>query len=101
MKDLIQQWDLLDFKRKEGLYTWSNNRAGAEHISTHLEIFLLHSTFLAEKKIISTKILPKLNFDHKSILLLFEEEEKLGPIPFQFSPLSSDREGFMDTVMKA
>jgi len=58
-----------------------------EHKSAWLDRFLLQSTFLSEEKIISTKILPKLTLDHKPILLLIEEEEKLGPIPFQFSPL--------------
>jgi hypothetical protein len=66
-----------------------------------LDRFLLQSTFLSVKKIISTKILPKLTSDHKPILLLFEEEEKLGPIPFRFSPLWTDREGFMDIVSKS
>jgi hypothetical protein len=32
---------------------------------------------------------------------LFEDEENLGPIPFRFSPLWADREGFMDTVSKS
>jgi hypothetical protein len=32
---------------------------------------------------------------------LFEEEEKLGPIPFWCSPFWVDKEGFMDTVLKA
>eukprot|EP00253_Pinus_taeda_P020085 PITA_20085 len=101
VEDLIEQWDLLDFKTKKELYTWSNNTAQAKHISACLDRFLLQSTFLSENKIISTKIMPKLTSDHKPILLLFEEEEKLGPIPFQFSPLWIDREGFMDTVSKA
>ena len=33
VEDLIQQWDILDFKPKKGLYTWTNNRTGASHIS--------------------------------------------------------------------
>jgi len=98
VEDLIQQWDLLDFKTKKGLYTWSNNRAETKHISARLDIFLLYSTFLSVKNIISTNFLPKLTSDHKPMLLLFEEEEKLGPIPFWFSPLWVDREGFTDTV---
>eukprot|EP00253_Pinus_taeda_P028366 PITA_28366 len=51
--------------------------------------------------IISTKSLPKWNSDHKPILLLLEEEENLGLIPFWFSPLWTNREGFMDTLNKA
>lgn len=30
-----------------------------------------------------------------------EEEKNLGPIPFQFSPLWANKEGFLDTVNKA
>lgn len=101
VEDLIQQWDLLDFKPKTGLYTWKNNKIGMDHILARLDRFLLRSTLLSEKKIISTKILPKLTSDHKPILLLLEEEENLGPIPFRFIPLWADREGFMDTVKKA
>ena len=33
VEDLIQQWDILDFKPKKGLYTWTNNKIGASHIS--------------------------------------------------------------------
>lgn len=50
--------------------------------------------------IISTKILPKWNSDHKPILLLMEEEENLGPIPFWFNPLWENKEGFLDTMNK-
>lgn len=50
------------------------------------------------KKIIITKILPKLASDHKPIQLLLEDEEDLGPIPFRFSPLWIKREGFIETV---
>ena len=53
------------------------------------------------KKIIKTKILPKLTSDHKPIQLLLEDEEDLGPLPFHFSPLWIEREGFIDTVKEA
>eukprot|EP00253_Pinus_taeda_P036276 PITA_36276 len=98
VEDLIQQWDLLDFKPKKGLYTWTNNRAGEEHNSACLDKFLLQSTFLLEKKIITTRIPPKMTSDHKPILLQFEEEERLGTIPFWFIPLWTKREGFMEVV---
>eukprot|EP00253_Pinus_taeda_P014494 PITA_14494 len=101
VENLIQQWDLMDFKPKKGLDTWTNNRVVEEHISAMLDRFFLQSSFLSEKMIISTKILPKWNSDHKPILLLFEEEENLGVIPFRFSPLWENREGFLDTVNKA
>eukprot|EP00253_Pinus_taeda_P028020 PITA_28020 len=87
VEELILHWDLLDFKLKKGIYTWINNRAGAEHISAHLDRFLAHSSLLLGKRLISSKVLPKLTSDHKPILLHLEEEENLGPIPFRFNSL--------------
>jgi exonuclease III len=101
VETLIQQWDLLDFSPSNGLYTWSNNRVGAEHISARLDRFLVQSTLMMSKKIISTKILPKLTSDHKPIQLILEDEEDLGPIPFRFSPLWVEKDGFIDTVKAA
>ena len=90
----------MDFKPKKRLYTWTNNIIGEDNILDRLDRFLLHNTFLSEKKIVSIEILPKWNSYHKPILLLLEEEENLGPIPFRFSPLWENREGFMDIVNK-
>jgi ribonuclease HI/exonuclease III len=101
VEDIIQQWDLMDFKPSKGLYTWTNNRMGEEHISARLDRFLVQSTLLLERKLISTAILPKLTSDHKPILLQLEEEENLGPIPFRFSPLWKSKSGFVDTVQWA
>ena len=53
VEDISQQWDLLDFKPSKGLYTWTNNRIGVDHISTLLDRFLVQSSFLLEKKLIS------------------------------------------------
>ena len=39
--DLIQQWHLLDFKPKKGLYMWTNKITWEPHISTRLNRFLL------------------------------------------------------------
>ena len=46
IEGLIQQWDLIDFKPKKGLYRWTNNRTSATRISSCLVRFLVHSTFL-------------------------------------------------------
>jgi len=62
---------------------------------------LVQRTLLMERKLISTAILPKLTSDHKPILLLLEEEEKLGPIPFRFSPLWKEKTGFAEMVQLA
>jgi hypothetical protein len=56
---------------------------------------------MMNKKIITTKILPKLTSDHKPVQLILEDEEDLGPIPFRFSPLWIERDGFIDTVKAA
>jgi exonuclease III len=101
VEDIIQQWDLMYFKPSKGMYTWTNNRMGEEHISARLDRFLVQSTLLLERKLISTAILPKLTSDHKPILLQLEDEENLGPIPFRFSPLSKSKSGFADTVQWA
>jgi hypothetical protein len=101
VEELVHQWDLLDFKPSKGLYTWTNNRFGADHISARLDRFLIQSTFLQERRIISSKILPKLTFDHKPILLNLEEEENMGPIPFRFNPLWIEKKGFLETVHSA
>eukprot|EP00253_Pinus_taeda_P008362 PITA_08362 len=101
VEELSQSWDLLDFNLVLGIYTWSNNRIGPDHISARLDRFLVQSSIMMNKKIIITKILPKLTSDHKPIQLLLEEEEDLGPIPFRFSPLWIEREGFLDTVKEA
>jgi hypothetical protein len=100
VEELVHQWDLLDFKPSKGLYTWTNNRVGADHIST-LGSVPSPELVLAEKRLISSKILPKLTSDHKPILLHLEEEENLGPIPFCFSPLWTEKEGFLETVLTA
>eukprot|EP00253_Pinus_taeda_P017553 PITA_17553 len=101
MEELVQNWDLLDFPPVHGLYTWSNNRAGSEHISARMDKFLVQSALLLNKKIATTKILPKLTSDHKPIQLLLEDEEDLGPIPFRFNPLWIEKVGFMETVKAA
>ena len=98
VKDIILEWELTDLKPTKGLYTWTNNRTGEEHISARLDRFLVQSTMLMERRLISSKIIPKLTSDHKPILLSLEEEENLGPIPFIFSPLWSSKDGFLDTV---
>ena len=73
---------------------------GATNIFAKLDRLLVHGPFLDSKWMISTKILPKLASDHHPITLQFEIEEELGPIPFRFSPLWIEREGFMDIVFQ-
>ena len=94
VESLIQPSDLLDFKPKKYRSTWSNNRVGASNIPARLDRFLVHSSLMEGKFIISTKILPKLTSDHHPISLMFEKEEDLGPISFRFSPLWIERNDF-------
>ena len=101
VEEMIQIWDLTDLKPKLGWFTCSNHRVGAASISARLDWFLVHSTLMDDKKIIASKILPKLLSDHHPISVLFEKEEELSPIPFRFIPCWIEREGFMDTVSQA
>ena len=98
VENLILTWDLILFKPKKGKYTWTNNRTEAANISARLDLFLVQSSLLLDKKIISSSTLPKITSEHKSIMLQIEDEEDLGPIPFRFNPLWRDQDGFMSTV---
>lgn len=101
VEELFQRLDLLEFNPIRGIYTWSNNRVGTEHISARLDRFMVQSSIMMNKKIIIAKILPKLASDHKPIQLLLEDEEDLEPIPFRFSPLWIEKEGYIETVEAA
>ena len=46
----------------------------------------------------TSKILPHYTSDHKPISLSLLSGEKIGPIPFRFSPLWVTQEGFLDLV---
>ena len=95
---IIQSNDLCDFKPKKGRYTWSNNRIGAANIAAHLNRFLVQSSLMDGKFIISSFILPKFSSNHHPISLKFEVEEDLGPIPFHFSLVWMTIDGSMELV---
>eukprot|EP00253_Pinus_taeda_P028094 PITA_28094 len=101
VEELFQRWDLLDFNPIRGIFTWTNNRLGSDHISARLDRFMVQGSIMMKKKIIITKILAKLASDHKPIQLLLEDEKDLGPIPFRFSPLWIEKEGFEETIKAA
>ena len=94
---LIQANDLLDIKPKKGQFTWTNNRMGISRIFARLDRFLVQ-ILLMDRTIISSNILPKITSNHHPISLQVEKEENLGPIPFRFSPIWIEREGFWDIV---
>ena len=54
-----------------------------------------------ENVVISSKIMPKLISNHHPITLMLEKEDYLDPVPFRFSPLWIERDGFMGTVYHA
>ena len=101
VKEIILAYDLNDIKPKVGRFTWSNNQVGSTNMSARLNRFLVHSNLLDGKAIISSKNLPKISSDHHPISLLFENEDDLGPIPFWFSPLWTERDGFLETIQQA
>ena len=92
VEDIISDWDLEDIKSSKGKFTWTNKRVGPGHIAARLDRFLVHSSFLTLGLFA--------NSDHKPISLSLTSGEKLGPIPFRFSPLWVSMEGFYELVSK-
>ena len=86
-----------------GVYCWycdvlnRGSRQEDDQIQ-HMDRFLVQGSLLLEKRLISSKILPKFTSDHNPILLLLEEEENLGPLPFLFNPLWTKKYGYMKIV---
>lgn len=98
VEDTILGWDLVDIKPSNGNFTWTNKRLGPGHIAARLDRFLVHSNFLTLGLHGSSKILPNCVSDHKPILLDLSVDENLGPIPFRFSPLWVQQDGFIHIV---
>eukprot|EP00253_Pinus_taeda_P018034 PITA_18034 len=101
VEDIIIGWDLEDIKPSAGKFTWSNKRLGPSHIAARLDRFLVQSSFLTSGLMASSKILPNCTSDHKPISLELSMDGFLGPIPFRFSPLWIQQEGFNEVVAEA
>ena len=98
VEDIISGWDLADIKPSRGKFTWSNKRVGPGHIAARLDRFLVHSSFLTLGLFANSEILQACTSDHKPISLALTSGEKLGPIPFRFSPLWVTMDRFLDLV---
>lgn len=98
VEDIMIGWDLEDIKPSAGKYTWSNKRLGPNHIATHLDRFLVQTSFLTSGLMASSKILPNCTSNHKPISLELSMDGFFGPIPFRFSPLWIQQEGFHEVV---
>jgi hypothetical protein len=86
IKDLINDWDLLDIKTIKDKYTWTNKRSGLGHIVARLNrFFLVHSILLIHDDTFKSKILPLVTFDHKPIYLLFQNTLDHGSLSFKFN----------------
>eukprot|EP00253_Pinus_taeda_P015500 PITA_15500 len=94
-------WQLEDIKPSSGKFTWSNKRVGPNHIAAWLDRFLVRSSFLTCGLMASSKILPNSTSDHKPIILELSSDENLGRIPFRFSSLWLQHEGFQEMVSEA
>ena len=101
VEDLMLDWDLEDITPDRGKFTWSNKRLGPGHIAARLDRFLIHSSFLTLGLMATSKIHTHYTSDHKPISLTLSPEEKLGPIPFRFSLLWVNQDGFLDIVNKS
>ena len=98
VEDIISGWELADIKPSRGKFTWSNKRVGPGHIAARLDRFLVHSSFLTIGLFANSEILQACTSDHKPISLTLTPGEKLGPIPFRFSPLWVTMDGFFELV---
>ena len=83
----MMDWELEDIPLDKGKFTWSNKRIGPGHIAARLDRFLIQSSFLTLGLMATSRILPHYTSDHKPISLSLSHGEKLGPIPFRFSPI--------------
>lgn len=101
VEDIMLGWDLEDIKPSSGKFTWSNKRIAPNHIAARLDRFLVHTSFLTCGLMASSKILPNLTSDHKPILLELSLDNNFGPIPFRFSPLWIQQEGFQEVVSES
>jgi len=101
VEDLMLGWELEDIKPTSGKFTWSNKRVGPNHIAARLDRFLVQSSFLTCGLMASSKILPNSTSDHKPIILELSSDENLGRIPFRFSSLWLQQEGFQEMVSEA
>eukprot|EP00253_Pinus_taeda_P034931 PITA_34931 len=101
VEDIMLGWDLEDIKPSSGKFTWSNKRIAPNHIAARLDRFLVHTSFLTCGLMASSKILPNLTSDHKPILLELSLDINLGPIPFRFSPLWIQQDGFQEVVSES
>ena len=101
VEDIMLDWGLEDIKPNKGNFTWSNKQLGPRHITTRLDRFLVHNSFLDFGLRATSKILPHYVSDHKPILLDLSQERNLGPIPFCFSLLWIQQEGFQDIVSQS
>ena len=79
VNNFILKSDLIDFKPKRGKFTWTNNRLGAANISARLDHFLVQSSLLADKIVISSSILLKITSDHKLIYYRLKMKRTLAP----------------------
>lgn len=98
VEDIMIGWDLEDIKPSARKYTWSNKRLGPNHIAARLDRFLVQASFLTSGLMASSKIFPNCTSDHKPISLELFMDGFLGPIPFRFSPLWIQQEGFNEVV---
>jgi hypothetical protein len=99
--DLISSFNLMDIKPTNGHFTWSNRHVGPGHIVSHLDHFLLNTSFLDDSLSPSSRILPWSGSDHHPISLCLSPSENFGPIPFRFNPLWIYDPSFFETVSSA
>ena len=82
--EFIHKWDLINLKRKNISYSWSNMRLGPGHVATRLDKFLIHSSLLLFGHLLSSRIISYSVSNHIPIYLLVYVEPHHIHISFRF-----------------
>jgi exonuclease III len=61
---LIDRLNLIDIETRNGSFTWTNKRAGVQHIANRLDHFLISENIMLEGPLIEANILPRTSSDH-------------------------------------
>jgi hypothetical protein len=76
---------LVDIKKNNGTYTWTNKRSGNHQIACRLDHFLILENFLLEGSLVESNILSKASLDHGLIQVWVDTISTPKIKPFRFA----------------
>jgi len=93
---LIDNLNLIDTKTRNGSFTWSNKRAGTQHLANILDSFLISKNLMLEGPIIEANILLKLGSYHWPVQFWVDTIATPKYKPFRFEKLWLTHPDFPD-----